>query len=188
MQRVVNALLSKIREHNPGLNEAQLRTRKFGLEVLGNELSKTLVFLIVFSLFSLTGYFLLSMLIYCTTRVATGGYHAKSYWGCFVVSFLCFAFPVFCGQYIELEWRERLAVLLVSILTTMVFAPVLHKNTPRKNLVKAGKFKILSIVLVAFWSSLSFLLPGAWSVTSILTIFVEAVMQPLGKRLNPVLN
>jgi accessory gene regulator B len=188
MQIVVNALLSRIREYNPELNEAQIRSRKFGLEVFVNELSKTLIYLLIFALFSLAGYYLMSVLIYCTIRIVSGGYHAKSYWGCLIVSFIGFAVPVFCSQYIVLEWYEKSVLLMASIVITMAFAPVNHKNTPKKNLPNAGKFKMLSIVMVAFWSILTFLLPGAWSTTAVFTIFVEAVMQPLGKLFNPIVK
>ena len=188
MQALVNVLLSKIREHNPELNEAQIRSRKFGLEVLLNELSKSLIYLFIFAIFSLAGYFLLSMLIYCTIRMVTGGYHARSYWECLVTSFIGFAIPILCGQLIEMGWIEKSVFLLASLVITMVFAPVIHKNTPKRNLSNTRKFKTLSVALVALWSSLSFLLPGAWSVTAVFTIFVEAVMQPLGKRFNPVMK
>jgi accessory gene regulator B len=188
MQIVVNALLSRIREHNPELNEAQIRSRKFGLEVFVNELSKILIYLIIFTVFLLTGYFLLSLLIYCTIRSVSGGYHARSYWGCLIISFIGFAIPVFCSQFVILEWYEKSVLLLVSTVITMVFAPVNHKNTPKKNQPNAGKFKVLSIVIVIFWSMFTFLLPGAWSVTAVFTIFIEAIMQLLGKRFNPVVK
>ncbi len=188
MQAVVNVLLSKIKEHNPELNEAQIRSRRFGLEVLLNELSKSLIYLFVFAIFSLAGYYLVSMIVYCTIRMLTGGYHAGSYWGCLLISFIGFAVPVFCGQLIEMDWIVKSAFLLASLIITMVFAPVTHKNTPKRNLSNARKFKGLSIAVMALWSSLSFLLPGAWSVTVVFVIFVEAVMQPLGKRFNPVMK
>lgn len=186
MQIVVNALLSKIREHNPELNEAQLKTRRYGLEVCVNELVKMLIYLTVFTIFSLGGYFLLSMFIYSTIRILTGGYHAGSFWGCFVISFIGFAAVILGGQYIELLWFEKAVLLLISLSITLIYAPVFHKNTPRKNLAKKGKYKLISVLLVTFWSGLACLLPGVWSTTAIFSIFLEAVMQPLGKKLNPV--
>lgn len=188
MQIVVNALLSKIREHNPELNEAQLLTRKYGLEVFVNEIAKFLAYLFIFSLFSLTWYFLLSMLVYCTIRVISGGYHAGSFWGCLVISFIGFAIPVFSGQFIQLAWYEKAVLLLASLAITMIFAPVNHKNTPKRNLSNAGKFKVWSVFLVAFWGGIAYLLPGVWSVTAVFTIFIEAIMQLLGKRFNPVMK
>lgn len=188
MQIVVNALLSRIKEHNPELNEAQLLTRKYGLEVFLSELSKFVTYLLIFSLISLTWYFLLSMLIYCTIRIVSGGYHAGSFWGCFVISFIGFAIPVISGQYVQLDWVEKFILIIVSLVITLVFAPVIHKNTPKRNLSNAGKFKILSIVLVTLWGGLAFLLPGAWSVTAVFTIFMEGIMQLIGKRFNPVIK
>lgn len=188
MEIVVNALLSKIKEHNPELNEAQLRSRRFGLEVFLNELSKTLVFLFVFSLFSLMKYFLMAMLIYCTLRVVTGGYHAGSYWGCLVVSFIGFAIPVFGGQYIDPGLIVKSVLVLASLIITIAIAPVNHKNTPKRALLNRKKFRIWSIMLIALWCGVTYLLPDVWSVTAAFTILTEAAMQIIGKLFNPVLE
>jgi len=95
MQVLVDTLLSKIKKYNPEMNEAQLKTRKYGLEVLLGELSKALIYLLIFALFSLAGHFLLSTIIFCTIRLVTGGYHAKSYLSCLVVTFIIFAAIIF---------------------------------------------------------------------------------------------
>lgn len=185
MQIIVNALLSKIREYNPELNEAQINSRRFGLESLINEMSKALLYLLIFTVFSLAGYYLLSLLIYSTIRLATGGYHAKSYLGCLIVSFIVFIVTVFSGQYIDLTIMERSIILAVSLIITIIFAPVKHKNTTRKNIAKARSFKLLSVVLVVFWGGFTYLLQGALGVTAVITIFIEAIMQPLGSKFNP---
>jgi len=186
MQIIVDTLLAKIKKYNPGMNEAQLKTRKYGLEVLIGELSKMLIYLIVFSLFSLAGYFLLATLIFGTIRLATGGYHAKSYISCLIVTFIIFAAIIFTGQYIEPTILEKSIMLVLSLVITILFAPVKHKNTTRKNMAKAGNFKIKSILFVLFWSGVTYFLKGAWSVTAVFTIFAEALMQPLGKLFNPM--
>jgi accessory gene regulator B len=181
-------LLSKIKEHNPELNEAQLRSRRYGLEVFLNEITKTLVYMLVFAVFSLEGYFLLAMLIFCSLRVVTGGYHAGSFWTCLVISFIGFALPIFGGQYIDPGWMWKTVILLVSLLITVAIAPVSHKNTPKKALQNIQRSRILSIVLVIFWSVTTYWLPGAWSVTAVFIILMEAIMQILGKLFNPVLE
>ena len=185
MQIVVDALLSGIKAHNPDLNEAQLRTRRYGLEVFVNEFVKTLAYLLIFSLFSLTGYYLAALLIYCSIRVVSGGYHAGSFWKCMAISLICFAAPIFMGQYINpgLEWK--IIILAASMLITAVLAPVNHKNTPKRNLAYKRKYKTISILMVAFWSGFALLAPGAWSSTAVFTIFAEAIMQLMGKFLNP---
>lgn len=186
MQVLVDTLLSKIKKYNPEMNEAQLKTRKYGLEVLLGELSKTLIYLLIFALFSLAGYFLLSTLIFCTIRLVTGGYHAKSYLSCLIVTFIVFAAIIFPSQYIELTIVEQSIILALSLIITILFAPVKHKNTTRKNMARAGHFKFISILLVVFWSGVTYFLHGAWSTTAVFTIFAEAVMQPLGKLFNPI--
>jgi accessory gene regulator B len=188
MQAVVNMLLSKIKEHNPDLNDAQLRSRRYGIEVFLNELSKTIIFVVLFAAFSLVGYFLMGMLIYCTLRTITGGYHAGSYWACLAVSLAGFAVPIFSAQYIDPGSTGKTLILLAALIITIAIAPVSHKNTPKKTLPNKQKFRILSIVLVIFWSVTTYWLPGAWSVTAVFIILTEAIMQILGKLFNPVLE
>jgi len=185
MQAIVNMLLSKVKKYNPDMNEAQIKTRKYGLEILIGELSKTLIYLFVFSLFSLAGYFLLAALIFCTIRLATGGLHARSYLSCLIVTFIIFAVILFAGQYFELSIVEKSIMLVLSLASTILFAPVKHMNTAHKNLAKAGQFKLISILFVIFWSLATYLLKGAWSNTAVFAIFTEAIMQPLGKLFNP---
>lgn len=186
MQVLVDTLLSKIQKYNPGMSEAQLKTRRYGLEALLGELSKALIYLLVFAFFSLGGYFLLSTLIFCTIRLATGGYHAKSYFRCLIATFIIFAAILFAGQYFEPSILEKSIMLALSLIITVLFAPVQHKNTTRKNIARAGRFKLISILLVVFWSGVTYFLHGAWSVTAVFTILAEAVMQPLGRLFNPV--
>ncbi len=188
MQIVINTLLSKIKKYNPELNEAQISSRKFGLEILINELSKVIIYLIIFSIISQTGYYLLSLCIYSSIRLATGGYHAKSYLGCLIVSFIIFSAAVLSGRYITLIMPIKAALLLVSLNITAIYAPVEHKNITQKNRRRRKTFKWLSLLLVIFWSCFSFLLPGGWGVTAIATIFFEALMQPVGKWFNPVIR
>ena len=186
MKVITNALLAKIKEYNPELNDAQLSSRRFGLEALLNELSKAVIYLIIFSVFSLAGYYVLSLFIYSTIRLATGGYHAKSYWMCLVVSLFVFVITVISGQYMNLTMMERTILLVVSLAITIIFAPVKHKNTPKKNLAKAGSFKLLSIIIVIFWCGFTYFLKGAFGVTAVMSIFIEALMQPLGLKFNPI--
>lgn len=186
MQVLVDMLLSRIGKYNPGMSEAQLKTRKYGLEVLLGELSKALIYLLVFSLFSLTGHYLLSMLIFCTIRTSTGGYHARSYLGCFIITFIMFSAILFAGKYFEPSIAVKSIMLALSLIITILFAPVMHKNVTRKNKERADHFKLMSILLVVSWSGVTYFLRGAWSATAVFTILAEAIMQPLGKLLNPM--
>jgi accessory gene regulator B len=181
-------LLEQVKKYNPELNEEQLKTRKFGIETIVNELSKIIIYLVIFSLFSLTLNYLLSLIVYSSIRSVSGGYHARSYWGCLVTSFVTFAVTVFLGKYLFLSISARVLLIAAALIITIIFAPVSHMNTPKKSRTKPGRFKVWSVVLVLFWASFVFLLPDMWSITITITIFVEALMQPLGKLLNPLIK
>jgi accessory gene regulator B len=150
-----------------------------------SELSKALIFLALFAMFSLAGHYLLSLLVYVTARAVTGGYHAKTYWGCFFATLAIFLLSVFSGRVLEITFLERSLLLLAALFLTLVFAPVRHKNTRAVNVAKRDRFKLLSIALIAFWGGVSCLLPDSLGVTAAVTVFLEALMQPVGVLFNP---
>lgn len=185
MQWIVNKLLDKIKKYNPELNEAQLKTRKYGLEAMLSDLSKFLIYLVIFSIFNLTGYFLISSLVYTTIRAVTGGYHAKNYWQCLVLSFLLFAAVIDIGRNIPMDFVARVIVLAASLCLNLIFAPVEHPNKPVKDSSKRTKYKIISSILIGIWCIICLMLPDRWANTVAASIALAAIMQPVGKVLNP---
>lgn len=184
MEKLIDALLVKVKQYNPELGEAQLRTRKFGLECLVSEVSKTLIYLLVFLLLGMPQYFLVSFLVYCTIRITSGGYHANGYWTCFAVSLAVFMISVYAGRLLPMERLVLIPVLVILLVINGVFAPVDHPNKPNKDPEKRKKFKIISTALVFSWGAISFLLPEQMAMTVAVSILFAVGMQPVGKVLN----
>jgi accessory gene regulator B len=186
MEWLVNVLLSKIKKYNPEMSEAQLKTRKFGLECLLSDLSKFIFYLIIFSMFNLMLYYLISALVYSSIRSVTGGYHANSYLACFFVSFAVFVAAILAGRFVELSFIMQIILLCASLLLDIIFAPVEHPNKSARSEARRRKFKKISIVLICFLGAVSLILPYNYAICAEASIFLAAVMQPMGLLLNPV--
>jgi accessory gene regulator B len=179
-------LLNKIQDNDASLSESQLRIIKFGLECLFSEFSKFIVYLIIFWAMSLLELYLSSVIVYCTIRAASGGYHAKSYYGCFVISFVIFLSCVMAGKYLLLDNNIKIALLIASIALNCYFAPVDHPNKPIKSATRRKKLKLISIGIASFWGLISFLFQSDISTTIMISVFLAAIMLPVGLITNSI--
>lgn len=184
MKLIVDLLLDNIKKYNPGMTEAQLRTRRFGLESLLYELSKTIIYIILFSILGHTAPYLVSFLVYGSIRSFSGGYHANSYWSCFFVSLIGFIFTIGSGLYLEISNIACVILLVVSALIDLVLAPVPHPNKPNMDPVKRKRFKLISFIVMLVFGGIAFILPYQYKITVVASILLAAIMQPLGLWLN----
>jgi accessory gene regulator B len=184
MKPMVDTLLDNMKKYNPEMTEAQLRTRRFGLESLITELSKTLVFIIIFSIIGVALPYVVSLLVYGAIRAFSGGYHANSYWSCFFISLVGFAFTIGAGFYSGIGNIACIAALAASTAVDLVFAPVPHPNKPNKDPLKRKRFKIISFIIILVFGGIAFLLPYQYKITVIASIVLVAVMQLFGHWLN----
>lgn len=166
------------------MTEAQLRTRRYGLESLITEFSKSIFYLILFTVFGFTVPYLISYFTFAIIRGFSGGFHANSYWGCFIISLTGFIAIIFTGYYIEIPNYVILILLFISVCIDLLIAPVSHPNKPNKDILKHRKFKIISGLLMTVLGGAAFLLPGQYKVTVIASILLVAVMQVFGRLLN----
>ena len=184
MKPMVDTLLDNMKKYNPEMTEAQLRTRRYGLEAMVSDFSKLLIYAVIFSIFGVGLQYLVSLLVYASIRSFTGGYHANSYWSCFFVSLAGFVFTIGAGFYPDIGNIACIAALAASAAVDLVFAPVPHPNKPNKDSLKRKRFKIISFIIILVFGGIAFLLPYQYKVTVIASIFLVAVMQLLGHWLN----
>jgi len=184
MKRIVDLLLDNIKKYNPGMTEAQLRTRRFGLESLLYELTKMIMYLILFSILGHTVPYLVSLLVLGSIRTFSGGYHANSFWGCFFVSLTGFIFTIGSGLYLEISDIACVVILALSAATDLVFAPVPHPNKPNKDPVKKKRFKLISFIIILVFGGIAFILPNQYKITVVTTILLVAIWQLMGLWLN----
>lgn len=155
----------------------------YGIELILHDL---LIFLMVAVIAFITHTIFLSALFtlgFCLLRAYTGGYHSKSYAGCYVTAminyFLLLGFNSVLGEYkLYVIW----IMMILSVPIIWKFSPIKHINNPfdenEKNKYKKVSRKLIIIISLVFVISALFLSDDiafafAW------TIFATALLMLL---------
>lgn len=181
MEKLAQNLTNFIQQNNPNLSGLQIKKIKFGLECFIGELTKFIMYFVLFSMFSLTKYFLIAALFFCVLRTLAGGFHEETYWRCFFTSLLIFTTIVFIGVSITLSFSIRFVLIALIMILIWIYAPVDHPNKPIISSIRRKRFKYLSLIVTALFIGISFLLPQEYATVTTLALLAEAISLPIGE-------
>ncbi|MDQ0360630.1 accessory gene regulator B family protein [Breznakia pachnodae] len=120
-------------------------------------------------------------------RKYTGGYHAKTYWGC-NVSYL-FAYGIYYLFVINMEVPLLIIIItfIISSLFICVKAPVTHEHNPLSK-IEMKQYKKRSILLICMFSLIFIGLivynEVYYALTLVIPIFMNAILMMLGLLFN----
>ncbi|MBF8983956.1 accessory gene regulator B family protein [Lutibacter sp. B2] len=180
MENLAQNITNLIVKNNSNLTDLQILKIKFGLECILGESSKFIAYLIIFSIFSLTKFFIIASFFFCSLRVVAGGYHEDTYWRCFFTSFFIFLICITIGVKIDLPIPIRIILFILSILLVWFYAPVDHPNKPILSDIRRKKLKYVSFLVIIFLGIISFFLPSEQAITAIVSLFIQALLLPIG--------
>lgn len=180
ISKTISNFVKLIGSTNTQYSELQLRKMEYGLICFFNEITKLISYFIIFYIFNSQDYYLVALLFFCSMRAFSGGYHAKTYWGCFFFSLLIFWIIVVVGKNVALGNNEIIILLFISFILVSIFSPVDNINKRIKSNERRLKLKYLSIAITLFLCILSYMLPTKFLTTGIISIFAATVMMMLG--------
>ncbi|WP_129599703.1 accessory gene regulator ArgB-like protein [Anaerophilus nitritogenes] len=180
MEKISQNITNLIQRNNSNLTGLQILKIKFGLECLLGELTKTIMYIGIFSVFSLTKNFLIGLLFFCLIRSVAGGHHEETYWRCFFTSLFIFSTIVIVGTQWNISINIRILMLIVSIALVWIYAPVDHPNKPIISEIRRKKLKYISLLLTILMGAISFFLPQNYHATAMMAILLEALSLPIG--------
>ncbi len=171
------------------LKSGVIQTNKQKIYIYGFELFLSTLFCIlsiltfglVFRVFQLTVIFLL---FFIPIRIVAGGYHAKSYESCFILTNLIAMFAVILSELlsqIPLEWIKYILYALVFISFAYIWkqAPVISEIYPQKasRISKNKKYAHIIIIIecVSIFGAERFF-NSCWGYTAIVTTYIVATM------------
>lgn len=181
MDKLIMYVVNKISDTNPQFSDLELKKIAYGLECIFDDITKIIPYFIVFWIFSLHKYYLIVLLFFCPIRLFTGGYHAKTYWGCFFVTFITFCVIIFMGKYILINKFILIALLFISFILVCIFAPVDNVNKRIKSEQWRMKVKYISMAITFFLIILCYFLPHAFLNTAVISITFSVMLMVLGK-------
>lgn len=174
--KVADAVVS-----NQEYSEVEAKRIRYGLVCIFSDLYKFILFLIVFSIFSLTKEYLIAFLGILLLRPFLGGFHAKTELACIFISFTTMLISILIGNMnIIPPLLQRVLIILLPIIGVII-APVRTKKVEEKKFA----LKLLTALVTAFILIIDyFLLTNQILLTSIVLIYLLAFYQMLQNYTN----
>lgn len=116
------------------------------------ETSKLLVMFLYFHYFSLTKEYLLAIILFWILRFNGGGLHCKTYWGCFLLSFIYMVFSIQLLPKLLLPKIFYICMLIICVALLLKIGPIasqFRKHLP-KNILSHYKVTLFQILLLFF--------------------------------------
>ncbi|MFL0196922.1 accessory gene regulator ArgB-like protein [Clostridium sp. WILCCON 0269] len=181
MSNIISCLVNQISKTNPEFSDLDLKKIEYGLICIFDEVTKIIPYFIIFWLFSLQKYYLVILIFFCPIRLFSGGYHAKTYWGCFFISFIIFLGMIIMGKYISFNNIIFITSLIISFILVCIFAPVDNVNKRIKSNERRMKLKYTSIIITFLLSVSCYFIPHKFLNTAVISIVGAIIMMMLGK-------
>jgi len=180
MENLAENLTRLIQLNNSNLCDLELKKIKFGLECFFGEISKFIIYLFIFWLFSLTKYFLVATLFFCIPRTMAGGYHEETFWRCFFTSLMIFTGILGVSLNMTFSISIKLMLVLITMILFFIYSPVDHPNKPIISEQRRKRLKYASFVMVMALIIISFFLPEKYSTIAVIALLFEAISLPFG--------
>lgn len=181
MDAFIGSIVKKISETNPQFSDLELKKMEYGLLCIFDEITKIIPYFIIFWLLSLEKYYIVILIFFCPIRLFSGGYHAKTYWGCFFISFIIFLGMIIIGKYVSFNTSIIITSLIVSLILVCIFAPVDNVNKRIKSKEWRLKLKYISIAITLSLSVLCYFAPHRFLSTAVISIIGAVIMMMVGK-------
>ena len=149
-----------------GFTDYQIAQLKYTFTILFSEISKFVI--MAFLLRNHFAMFLYAAVLLGALRISTGGLHAKTYWGCLLMSFLFFCVSIYLLPQIGIT-KMWMAVLVVGCAAAIVLVgPVESKyrkpatGNAKKRLVAQSLIIILIHLILFCLNDSEILTVGSW--------------------------
>jgi len=177
------ALYSATRR-NIDLSSIEFVSIKYGWQILLIELTKIIPYGIIFALLGRLPEYLFAFAVLAPLRVIGGGYHAKTYEGCYIITFLTFFAGIYIGDFFPISFELRITLFVIGLLLTIFLAPVAHPNMPIRDDAIRKKRRIRSIALFAVWGIATIFFSDHYANITIFMMMVQALLLPIGLLYN----
>lgn len=179
MNNIVNSIILMIKGNNQ-YADIELKKIEYGLYCLIDEFTKFIMFAILFCSLSLFSQFLIIIVFLCPIRIFAGGFHNKTYWGCFFFS-LCQLLMIFAiDKVCDITLSIKIILLVASCILIFVLSPVDNINKPIISQNRRNKMKYISIALTIILSLVIFIIPSQYNDIATLSIVNASVLLMLG--------
>lgn len=154
LERISNSLTNKLYIAQPRLDKSKKAIYKYGLELLFSTVMGMLSILVIsIAIFDIT-YAIAFFLNFIGLRFFSGGYHAKTYGKCFLISNCVYLLSALIGKslYATHSYFMVMGIAALSVGLIIVLAPVKSVKHPlSKKIYQKNRTTARIYVLVAFF-------------------------------------
>ena len=157
----------------------------YGFELLISFIFSTTIIITLGLIFDVFLETLCFLVVFILLRSFTGGYHAKKYWQCTIVTLAVYAFTMVLSKTILPNIAVYTALVVVGVTVIFIMAPVENCNKPLSAAEKK-RHKLVSIVLFVAFFLLSLLcynshpsLSASVLLVDLFMILISVTIQPL---------
>jgi accessory gene regulator B len=146
--------LTQYIENNSKFNKIEeLEQIQYALTTILNEFFKIIILIVLFSIIGNLNYLLFSMIILLSTRLFSGGLHAKTLLGCLMWTTLFFTLTSIIAPLLpKLSPSIYYILSLLNLAITIIKSPYPNLKRPIKNKKRKQYLKILAISFSMFWT------------------------------------
>lgn len=133
----------------------------YGFELLLSFLFSTSVILVIGILCDRFFQTIAFLLVFVALRSFTGGYHAKKYWVCTVVTLTTFCLTLLLSEFLKVSLLLYVILGIIGLVLITKFVPIENPNKPLSE-KQRGKYKIISLVLFISFIAVGIAIDYVW--------------------------
>ena len=123
------------------------------MQVLISEVLKIGILFLLFALLGSLKLFVFSLLILTTTRALVGGFHAKGFLSCLLLTAVFFL-SIYVGSiyFTDIIYNNRILILIISQLIFITKAPLASSKKPIYTKERYIRLKFAAMIITLFWA------------------------------------
>lgn len=122
----------------------------YSLMTICSELEKLCFLYVVFCVLGRGKEFILCVMVLIGTRRYIGGFHAKTFFGCFMFSFICIFLAIWISEKAYISNLLPKVVCMISLFLVLLLAPLQSENRPVFTGKQRKQMKIKCVVSILF--------------------------------------
>ncbi len=162
---------------NQQYSETEIKNIRYGLVCIFSDLYKTILYLLIFVVISLTLEFLCAFLAFLLLRPFLGGYHFKNEIVCIIMSFVAIVIAIFSGKSDILPSFIHLVLTVFLPILGFLIAPVQDSQNqqefPQKTRIVVALMTVLLLLSDFFFMSHNII---TWSVIEVYVLYVYQLL------------
>lgn len=155
MLYIISVFLTENMRREKVIKEEEVEIYQYGIQITMANLINLLGILAIGVLLKTLMFIILFYCVFSSLRIFCGGYHAKSFQNCFLLTMLIFSGNSIASRIIDVMPWLSIAISVLLFTFIIIKAPIENEFRPL-NREEQKKFKQYGLIVCCFWTIVSF--------------------------------